>query len=387
MLLTKKQQEGLDIAIRRFKENQKYTIISGYAGTGKTTLVQHIITALGVKQEDVIYCAFTGKATLVLSNKGCKNTSTLHKLLYRARLNPRTGKFSFFPRTSLEYPYKIVVVDEVSMVSKEIWDLLKKHQTHVLALGDPGQLGPIKATDDSGLLKNPHIFLDEIMRQEEGNEIIKLSMEIRKGESLKTYAGQHIHIIEKNELVTGMLEWADQILCAKNNTRVGLNNQIRQIQQRGEDPEVGDKIICLRNYWDTISDNETPLVNGTIGWITDIRKYLHPALGKYVLELSFETEFGETYSNLLVDYKLIKENIPSLSKQEFFRFAKNPNTLSLIPKEFAYGYAVTTWKAQGSEWNNVLLFEEDFPYIETDHRRYLYTGATRASERLVVVKK
>lgn len=71
MILTNKQEEGLKTAVERYRLGEKYTCISGYAGTGKSTLVSYIIAALGVKPEDVCYVAFTGKAAMVLQSKGC----------------------------------------------------------------------------------------------------------------------------------------------------------------------------------------------------------------------------------------------------------------------------------------------------------------------------
>ena len=67
MILTKKQSEGLLIAINRYKARKKYTVISGYAGSGKSTLVRFIIEALDVDEDDVCYCAFTGKANSTIS--------------------------------------------------------------------------------------------------------------------------------------------------------------------------------------------------------------------------------------------------------------------------------------------------------------------------------
>jgi exodeoxyribonuclease-5 len=55
--------------------------------------------------------------------------------------------------------------------------------------------------------------------------------------------------------------------------------------------------------------------------------------------------------------------------------------------DFAYAYAITCWKAQGSEWNKVLFFEEEFPYDKETHKKYLYTGITRASKKLVIIRK
>ena len=54
----------------------------------------------------------------------------------------------------------------------------------------------------------------------------------------------------------------------------------------------------------------------------------------------------------------------------------------LFPKEFTYGYAITCHKAQGSEWDKVLVIEENFPFAKVDHARWLYTAATRAAEKI-----
>ena len=96
MELTEKQKRGLEIAVERYKNKQKYTVISGYAGTGKSTLVKFIISALPNinPNKDVVYTSFTGKATQVLHNKGNKNTLTLHKLLYESHPRPDGTFFS-----------------------------------------------------------------------------------------------------------------------------------------------------------------------------------------------------------------------------------------------------------------------------------------------------
>ena len=129
MILTDKQKEGLDIALDRYMHGEKYTIISGYAGTGKSTLVKYIIDALpGVDPEvDVVYTSFTGKATQVLAKKGNKNTLTLHKLLFKSMPRP-DGTFVRIPVPTI--PYKIVVVDEISMAPKSLMTQLIKYNIH-----------------------------------------------------------------------------------------------------------------------------------------------------------------------------------------------------------------------------------------------------------------
>lgn len=119
--LTKKQEEGLRTAVERYKLGEKYTVIAGFAGSGKSTLVKFIVEALGVDpQEDVAYVAFTGKAATVLQQKGCPNAVTAHKLLYKAKPLPN-GSYRFYPRDVLENDYKVVVVDEVSMLPMSLW--------------------------------------------------------------------------------------------------------------------------------------------------------------------------------------------------------------------------------------------------------------------------
>lgn len=162
MILTRKQEEGLKIAVERHRAHEKYTVIAGYAGTGKSTLVKFIIEAINVEPSKVCYATFTGKAAQVLAKKGNKNAMTLHKLLYNS-IPRKGGGFMRIPKDRLDYT--IIVVDEISMAPKSIINMLFRHNVYVICLGDPFQLPPIEKEEDNHLLDNPHIFLDEIMRQ------------------------------------------------------------------------------------------------------------------------------------------------------------------------------------------------------------------------------
>lgn len=136
MELNTKQQEGLAIALERYNKGERYTVISGYAGTGKSTLVKFLIAALpDVDPEtQVVYTSFTGKATQVLQKKGNKNVSTLHKLLYKSN---QKADGTYYRRPVDSIPYKVVVVDECSMVPNELMQQLAKYPVHVICLGDP----------------------------------------------------------------------------------------------------------------------------------------------------------------------------------------------------------------------------------------------------------
>ena len=396
MELNEKQKNGLTLALQRYKNKEKYTVIAGYAGAGKSTLVRFIIEELktyGVKETDVCFACFTGKAAQVLLKKGNKNVITLHKLLYKS-IPKESGGFVRIPNPSI--PYKIVVVDEVSMAPKTLMDLLFKHNVYVICLGDPFQLPPVDKKEDNHLLDAPHIFLDEIMRQAQESEIIQLSMAIRENRPIEVFQGKEVQILNKEELNTGMLTWADQILVATNATRVSINTQMRKLLNFGEKPQDGDKIICLRNYWDCFSDNEEPLVNGTIGILKDsflTKRYL-PSIVKSTDGLShidlivgdFISDSGMYFHSLEMDKKMIDTGEFSLDWKTVYQLNRNPRTRDIPPLEFTYGYAITCHKAQGSEWDKVLVIEEKFPFDKIEHARWLYTAVTRSSEKLVLVR-
>lgn len=396
MELNDKQKQGLDIAVDRYKRKERYTVISGYAGTGKSTLVKFIVAALPNidPYEDVIYTSFTGKATQVLQRKGNKNVSTLHKLLFESIPKPDG---TFFHKPVEFIPYKIVIVDECSMVPKELLQRLVKYNIHIICLGDPGQLPPINKNEDNHLLDHPHIFLDEIMRQEAESEIINLTMDIRAGKPLVRYQGKEVQVLNKDELTTGMLLWADQIICAKNETRIALNNQMRDLLGRSGGPQDGDKVICLKNNWDIYSVNDNPLVNGTIGYLKDSfstyinlpRQITSDGQPKKldILTANFISDTEEDYGILNMDKQLITTGIPGLDWKTSYKMGRNWRFQDKIPDQFTYGYAITGWKAQGSEWDNVLVIEEGFPYDKEEHKQFLYTAATRAAKKLVIIKK
>jgi exodeoxyribonuclease-5 len=395
MELTSKQQQGLDIAIQRYKNKERYTVISGYAGTGKSTLVRFIISALGQlgvdPEQDVCFSAFTGKAVQVLAKKGNKNTYTLHKLLYDSFPRPDG---TFFRKPKVDLDYHIVVVDEVSMAPKTLMDLLFSYGCYVICLGDPYQLPPINPNEDNHLLDHPHIFLDEIMRQAAESEIIQLTMKIRSQKPIDNFIGKEVQVLDSDELNTGMLQWADQILCATNKTRLNLNQQVRNLNgiDNNDLPQDGEKLICLRNYWGLLSEDGNDLINGTIGYLKNpfqTNFFLPRWISGQILDVTqadFESDTGDLYMSLDMDTHMIMTGDKCLDNRLAYRLSKNPKTQHLVPLEFVFGYAITCHKSQGSEWDKVLVIEEGFPFDKEEHSRWLYTACTRAAEKLVLVR-
>lgn len=412
MELTAKQEAALKLAVSRYNIGLPYTVISGYAGSGKSTLVKFIISALNIPEERVAYVAYTGKAANVLKNKGCPNATTAHKLLYHAR-QTKSGNYVFTPKSRLEN-YDLIVVDEVSMLPQELWYQLLSHGIYVLAMGDPGQLSPPR-DETNQVLENPHIFLDEIMRQAQDSAIIRLSMHIREGKDFRTFptiSGEVRIIPHKRQFEdedVSLLQ-ASQIICGLNAQRYELNNKVRKMLGRGPTPEPDDKIIGLKNHWNDISDEGNALTNGAIGTIEPINHYLQTyphnrflagLKSTDILIANFITEDGDTFHNLPIDYNCLINNVPSLSAAQEYqvgvhnkvtnnkidKYGKGLEDIMLIPYCFNYGYAITCWKAQGSEYPYVLGYDCSWLRKKDpeEYKKYLYTLVTRAEKAVILV--
>lgn len=395
IVLNEDQARGLEICVDRYKKGLKCTCIAGYAGVGKSELVRHIIAALGLNPErEVAYASYTGRAAMVLQQKGNKNATTLHKLLYHAQLMPN-GRYILKPKDSLPGDLKVVVIDEISLPPLKIMQQLARHNVHVICLGDPGQL-PSVGGQDNGILQNPHVMLTKIMRQAEDSEIIRVSMDIRCGRPLQLFNGNEVKIIDKKDVLEGMYTWADIILCGRNETRRWINNYCRQLEGRGKYPEENERVICLTNNWDCVAPDSTALVNGLTGTIQNLHWTYNPALKKKDITCNFIPDFesldaalgqSNVFEEIRIDPKIFQTGETTLTLQQKAVLLKDKKRFMFIPNEFDYGHCATAWKAQGGEWNNVLVFEEDFPFKKDEHKRFLYTCATRSKSKLVIVRK
>lgn len=392
MELTHKQEEGLKIAVARHKNREKYTVISGYAGTGKSTLVRFIIDALDVDEDKVAYATYTGKAAEVLRKKGNPNAMTLHRLLYDS-IPRQGGGFIRIPKKQLDYD--IVVVDEVSMVPKTMVDMLLAHRVYILFLGDPGQLPQIDKKEAHNLLDHPHVFLDEVMRQAAESEIIQLTMKIRNGEDIPFMHGKEVIVAPKAELVTGHLTWADIIICATNKTRHNMNRQKRELLGYSGVLQTGERIIVKRNYWEDCDEDGNALVNGTVGTVANpyenfvrIPSYVKndrrdlPLIG-----CIFTPDGGKSFDTFEIDKDYLLKEEPCVDWRVSYQLGKlKPKIGDILPKQATYGYALTCHAAQGSEFDKVLVIEESFPFDKTEHARWLYTAVSRSVEKCVLVR-
>ena len=392
LILTERQEQGLKIALAKYKNHEKYVTISGYAGTGKTTLVHFIIEALDVEEDKVAYATFTGKAAEVLRKKGNKHAMTLHRLLYDSIPRPGGG---FFRKPKLALDYTVVVVDELSLAPKSMIDMLLRHKVFCIFLGDPGQLPMIDKTESHDYLDHPDIFLDQIMRQAAESEIIRLTMAIREGTNIPYGQGNEVMIVPKKELVTGHMLWADTILTATNATRHGTNAQMRQLLGYEGELNEGEKIIFKANYWEDLNDEGDALVNGTLGTVTNIyNSYIN--IPYYIkndrhhiptIMCDFKPEIGASYPSVNLDKDFLINETACVDWRTSYKLGKLRNKIGdILPRHATYGYAITGHAAQGSQFPKVLVLEENFPFDREEHRRWLYTCCTRPQEKLVLVR-
>ena len=190
--------------------------------------------------------------------------------------------------------------------------------------------------------------------------------------------------------------WGDQIITATNSMRSRINGQVRGLLGRGAEPEEGDKIICLRNYWEDINACGDPLVNGTVGTLTNsFRQQVNlPHRIAYNSGVkSFDVIIGDFIANdsiypcVDIDRQMLLTGEKCCDWRLSYQLGRMRRYVGdIVPKEFAYGYAITCHKAQGSEWDKILVFEENFPFQKEEHSRWLYTAITRASEKVVIIR-
>ena len=333
----------------------------GYAGTGKTTLARQIAEDV---DGTVLFAAFTGKAALVLRARGCEGATTIHSLIYRSRGNDEETPEFVINRQSTASDAKLIIIDECSMVDEDLGRDLLSFGTRVLVLGDPAQLPPVKG---GGFFTEaePDIMLTEVHRQARDNPIIALSMAVREGERLSRGTYGNSRVIGRDEIDAEMVLAADQVLVGTNKTRKLYNGRIRNLMgYRDAMPAVGERLVCLRN------DKKKGLLNGGLWSIAELR-----TSKKNLVTMNVKSVDEP-------DGKLVKVSV----LPEFFTGEEEsiPYLLRRNSDEFVYGYALTVHKAQGSQWSDVMLFDESYAFRE--HRaRWLYTGLTRAAERITVV--
>lgn len=383
--LSKDQEKALKDILEWFKKDKEkmgFVTLGGFAGTGKTTLIAILRQELAKINKDlkVGFVAYTGKAARVLKTKLKEqniilkgdSVSTIHSLIYSPIINDKDEIIGW--QTKEEIEPNLIIVDESSMVDETIWHHLLKYKIPIIAVGDHGQLPPIKG--NFNLMQKPHLKLEEIHRQARENPIIGLSIEAREKGMITS--GKYSSGVGKfsssdldfQESMNEMLENYNPetlILCGYNSTRRKLNNHIRNVLGfDSPNPSSGDRVICLRN------NHKQNIYNGMLGTIVHIEK---KDKHWYLAEIDMDGE-NEIYEGFI--------SVEQFNCEASLNFTGKRAKI-MEGDLFDFGYALTVHKAQGSQAKKVILFEERFKQMsDDDWKRWLYTAVTRAEEELYI---
>ena len=415
----------------RTHEQQVFRLF-GHAGSGKSTVLKFALDELGLSPHrsakdgpcvpGVVTATFTGKAALVLSRKGTL-ARTIHSLIYSAieateeeieaatqkireaedaarrltgfeRITAEAGieamrqalsamkhpRFALNPQSDAA-DARLIVLDEVSMVGEEMARDLMSFGKPILVLGDPGQLPPIKG-EGAFTRDAPDVMLTEIHRQAAESAIIRLATMARKGEPIGfgTY-DTHVAKLRKGDITPEQALRGGQLICGMNATRLQLNNAMRAAAGFGGSflpTGPGEKIICLKNQ------NDLGLINGMFITLEDIVDE-----GSLYFSAQVTDEDGRRVGPLDAEgrpgrlrlYKGHFEDHIALDKRRHDRDWRAKKRLT----EASFGWAITAHKAQGSQWENVIVWDDGLGRTELDRRRWLYTAITRAERGLVLL--
>lgn len=446
MILTEAQQAAVvDLA----STGRRVSRLHGYAGTGKTSAVAtRVIEQLEDFGVTVQVLAPTGKAAKVLRSKGLRDAATIHSYLYtpskreraewreawdrfEAKLEPGSRAAALAAtiseatsesnvdaewkdlgeavpkkltdaaerlRTETRYRLmfsaagaiahyeeggypanQVLVIDEASMVGEPVAEDLARTGSQLIYIGDPAQLPPVGAPRSRDAMGAPHHLLTEVHRQKGGSDVLKLATRIRKSEHPEARATKPSKLLR--------LEEYDQVLCWRNATRERVNAEMRRRLRRKHPliPEPGDRLICLKN---------------TKARTKDEREWMNGEQARVLGTAEAKGQPDKIALHILDDEHVEHEVITPLAtfgghkaEQQYLDRAWRT-----AEPAFAFGYAITVHKSQGSEWPSVLLIDESADMISIASRRdgrpkaveqarqWLYTGVTRAQSRLDVVR-
>lgn len=378
--LSPEQKTAHDAILAFVKDKKSQLRIGGFAGTGKTYLVAHTLKAIreANKKKTIALACFTGKAAFVLRDKlnaaeALKDEycGTIHGLMYEPVVVDGVIK-RWRRRTSIDAD--LLIIDEASMVSEQIYLDLKKYKVPMLFIGDHGQLPPIGG--QLSLMDKPDVTLTQIQRQAADNPIIMLSAQIRAegrmpetNQVFTTDGDGWCQIRAGLQNLIDMTKDPGQVmfLCGYNRTRTWLNRAIRErLGFKEPKPMQGEKLICLKN------NRDAGIWNGMGGLLKKVDWFD----GLYAWA-KVQMEDGTDFEGNIVKAQFGAES--TLRELE----GCDPRELREL---FDFGYALTVHKAQGSESTRVVLIDERFSSMtDDDYKRWLYTACTRSRKHLTVV--
>ena len=423
-------------------------VIRGYAGTGKTTMINQLTLTLDTLNIKSVLLAPTGRAAKVLTGYTGKNAYTIHKKIYRQQSS--ADGFGAFVLDRNLHKYTWFIVDESSMISNQATEstvfgsgrLLDDLMEYVFSgegcrlvlAGDSAQLPPVGISVSPALdvkLLEQYGFeitdseLTDVVRQERESGILFNATRIRemifsdsdssgffrivlpeKGEPERVSGAD---LMEKLSLSYEKYGIRETTVLTRSNKRANLYNQgIRNsILYRDSEIARGDLLMVVKNnyFWPGEDDGIDFIANGDTGEITHIYgveelygfRFAHVSLKlidyedveiecKIILDtLSVETASLSREEQMRL-FNAVSEDYADIgNKRERWKKIKADPWFNALQVKFAY--AVTCHKAQGGEWDRVFIDQGMFNRsdITIDYLRWLYTAITRSKEILFFV--
>lgn len=415
-MLTKDQENAKNlIAEWFFNTDDQIFVLSGYAGTGKTFLIDYIVKheLKLVVGEEAVFVSPTGKAAANLVRGGTA-AGTVHGLIYvrdcdefdvdeNGEIIEREEGLTFIKREEIDKKIRLIVVDEASMVNERVLYDLLSFGVKCLFCGDGAQLPPVEGT--CPLLEYAHYTMEQIVRQAADNPIIQVATMARRGERIPYGRyGDRVYVVRKEafqgEERKRLLLKADQIVCGTNRTRKALNREMRLYNGIPEDallPTEGEKVICTLNDWEKPLDEDKRfhLVNGIIGTAHEVTPQADE-----LATMEFQADFTSTAVKTPFDtgiftkdayahrygYRAVTLSDGSVVGEDDIERLYRKRAVKEEPVcRFEFAYAITCHKAQGSEFDFVVVFDESWAFGK-ERDRWLYTAITRAKEKLLIVR-
>lgn len=433
--------------IKDFIFNSKETAFSliGSAGTGKTYLMNHLIKELN-NCINIVLCAPTHKAKLVLERASLRECITLHSLL---SLTPNLDIFDLDFRDlifhtndkPLSIPRKgLVICDEASMINDDLFNLLiqkcKERNTKLLFLSDQKQLSPVKSEYESLVYTlNNKFELTEIFRQAWDNALTPLLVNLRNNyietfESSQGKSGSIFCYDNTKEFINMYIKHIKSAiskgdilktkLCAYTNKRVDKYNEVLH-QLLYPNSEYGHLEFITSNdnfefgngkFWnsmDYIICSEPVKVHKSLphffgqlpGYMLELYDSIYKTSDKvFILSKDISKDILDNLANTIEDIRIDAVGSTGRKRGMFWKFYyelvnsfTTPMDLEvdgrLIKKKtFSYGYACTTHRLQGSTFNDIFVDMKDINRCidNTTLRQLQYVALSRAKNNAYILQ-
>jgi hypothetical protein len=378
-------------------------VLSGYSGTGKSTMVKEILTRLPAYMKTVrlinlqlpeyetALTATTNKAAENFAHLSGMEVKTIHAFLgLRVSTNFQTNTTTLIPRTSVKKSGYLLVIDEASYVDSQLLGLIFALTEHckILFIGDPAQLTPVKSSGTPVFNgKFPGARLNEVVRQTKDNPIIELSTKFRNTVNTGEFfsfkpdgqAIQHMPRIEfqaaiENEFSRPNWQFRDsKILVWTNKAAIGHNHYVADLVKGNPDFNVGDYAVCNK----VVTSGRLSIKTDQMVQITDI---------------SQDTEVYGVLGNFFTLDKTMRFFGPKTleSKKLFIKTARaNEDYVAVEQAESTWidlraAYACTINKSQGSTFDKVYIDLDDIRRCNSGDQiaRMMYVGVSRARQQV-----